>query len=511
VCNLGRPWLVPEFVIKQDDVTAAQASIEDVAACAALADAQVRAVLGRVMAQRRSAEVALGYVAALSPGTRANCWDLAEAAGYEGWGRMQALLRSYRWDWADLRAQLPGLAAGWLPGRDGDLIGPGIAIGETAQLKKGDATACVAPQHAGCTGKAGNCVTTVFSAFVTAAGQAWADSGVYMPKRWAGDLPRRRAAGIPAGLAFTTKPHLAIGQVRRLAAAGLPARWVAADEVYGRSGELRAACEAAGLAYVLIIPCDYQVTTAAGTVIRADEAVADAVFERRSCGTGTKGPRISDWALTATGRPRQFLLIRRLLSRPGQLTFYLCWAPEDRPATMTYFITIAGRRWPVEETFKTGKDVLGWDQSQARTWDGICRHTALAAVALLRQAAIRNALCGAIRLAPALAGPAAGTAGDHAAPDGGEDVNDADLRIPLGDAPVPARGGQPCPPRLGPVKLSVAETARLTRLAAQVTAGLISRARLAFALRWSARRRRHQATARWHHHSARLLAAAGTG
>ncbi|HEX9536641.1 MAG TPA: hypothetical protein VGA04_00520 [Streptosporangiaceae bacterium] len=59
-----------------------------------------------------------------------------------------------------------------------------------------------------------------------------------------------------------------------------------------------------------------------------------------------QGPRISDWALTATGRPRQFLLIRRLLSRPDQLTFYLCWAPEGRPATMTYFITIAGRRWP---------------------------------------------------------------------------------------------------------------------------------------------------------------------
>ena len=53
----------------------------------------------------------------------------------------------------------------------------------------------------------------------------------------------------------------------------------------------------------------------------------------------------------------------------------------------------------------------------------------------------------------------------------------------------------------------MAETARLTRLAAQATTGLITRARLAFALRWSARRRRHQATARWHHHSARLLAA----
>ena len=118
------------------------------AACAAQVDAQVRAVLGRVLAQRRSAEVAFAYVAALSPGTRANCWALAEAAGHEGQGRMQALVGSYVWDWGDLRAELAGLAGAWLPDREGDLIGPGIAIDETADLKDGDATACVAPQHA---------------------------------------------------------------------------------------------------------------------------------------------------------------------------------------------------------------------------------------------------------------------------------------------------------------------------------------------------------------------------
>lgn len=61
-------------------------------------------------------------------------------------------------------------------------------------------------QHAGCTGKVENCVTTVFSAYVTAGGQAWADFDVYMPRRWAEDLPRRRAAAIPDDLGFATKP-----------------------------------------------------------------------------------------------------------------------------------------------------------------------------------------------------------------------------------------------------------------------------------------------------------------
>ena len=304
------------FVEQINDSTAAVASIEDVAECTARADAQVRAVLRGVLAQRRSAAAAVDYVAALAPDVRANCWALAESAGHEGQGRMQGLLGSYRWDWKRLRDRLPALAAAWIPDAQRDLIGPGIAIDETAQLKKGDATACVAPQHAGCTGTVENCVTTVFCAYVTANGQAWVDFDVYLPQRWARDFPRRRAAGIPDDLPFATKPRLAMDQLDRLAAAKLPARWAAFDEVYGRSEQLRKKAAGAGLAYVAIIPCDYQVPLPSGTAIRADQAAAEAVFERRSCGNGSKGPRYSDWAMTATAIAGQYLLIRRLISRP---------------------------------------------------------------------------------------------------------------------------------------------------------------------------------------------------
>ena len=153
------------------------------------------------------------------------------------------------------------------------------------------------------------------------------------------------------------------------------------------------------------------------------------------------------------------------------------------------------------ETFKTGKDVLGWDQCQARTWDAVCRHTALAAVAQLRQAAARNHLCGDITLSDA---PAA-SRGDQRR-DGGNIVSDPG--IPLGDAPVPARSGQPCPPGIAAIRLTIAEIARIEHLARKHAAGLITRGRLAFCLRWSNWRRRHQARARWHHYSTRLQAAA---
>ena len=160
---------------------------------------------------------------------------------------------------------------------------------------------------------------------------------------------------------------------------------------------------------------------------------------------------------------------------------------------------------------KPARTCSGWDQSQLRSFEGICRHTALAALVQLRHAAIRAALHGEIALPPAPddgesapgAGPDAGRAGNDDA-----DADGADLMIPLGDAPVPARAGQPCSRGIGLIGLSVAETARLARIVAQYAGGLITRAQLAFALRWSARRRRHQAAARWHHYSARLHAIA---
>jgi SRSO17 transposase len=492
-------------VEKQETATAAMASIEDAAECGERADSLVSGVLGRVMRQQRSIAAAMDYVKALSRGTRANCWELAEEAGHEGPSRLQALLRRHKWSWAKLREELPGLAAECLPDDPGDLIGPGIAIDETAHLKKGKSTACVSPQHAGVTGKVENCVTWVFAALVTALGQAWIDFDVYMPKSWAEDPRRRCKAGIPDSLQFATKPELAIEQLRRLIAAGTRALWAAADEVYGRCGEFRDACRELGLAYVVIIPCDYRITLAKDTVIRADQAIAGAVFERRSCGNGTKGPRYSDWALIATADPAEFLLIRRLDREKSPYAFYLCWAPEGRPATMTYFITIAGRRWPVEITFKTGKDTLGWDTSQARTWDAICRHTALTALAQLRTAAIRAALTGAIVLATA--GPDTPADGQHTPHNAAADpVTTAGLQFYPYGAPVPVRGGQPCPPGIPPIGLSATETARIDRLARDWKAGLITAARAAFCLRWSHWRRRHQARARWHHYAARLQA-----
>ncbi len=96
-------------------------------------------------------------------------------------------------------------------------------------------------------------------------------------------------------------------------------------------------------------------------------------------------------------------------------------------------------------------------------------------LAQLRQTAVRNHLCGDIILPHAPA---------HASRDDGRDIG-SDPGIPLGDALVPAHSGQPCPPGIAAIRLAIAEFARIERLARQHAAGLITRARLAFCLRWS--------------------------
>ena len=167
----------------------------------------------------------------------------------------------------------------------------------------GKSAACVSPQHAGVTGRVENCVTWVFTALVTAFGQAWVDFDVYMPDCWAKDLRRRKKAGIREGLAFpATKPELALEQVRRLIAAGCGCCGPP-PTVYGRSGAFRAGLRALGLSYVVIVLCDSVITFAKNKVTRADQAIHEAVFERRSCGNGARGPRYADWAALATKDP----------------------------------------------------------------------------------------------------------------------------------------------------------------------------------------------------------------
>jgi len=351
------------------------------------------AQLAGVFAQARSRFTAFAYIGALlsEPGDRRSCWQLAGQAGHATPRRVQALLAEHRWDW---KAALAALQR-FIVGRLGD-AGAILAIDETAGLKKGTATVGVARQYAGITGQVENCQAVVFAAYVTARGHAPSGFRLYLPESWFRGRARRDRARVPARTRFAAKPALAAAMVTAAARARVPFSWVAGDEVYGRGGRLRQACETAGKGYVLAVPVNFAVRLASGrkaAVSAVAAIVPAAAWETRSCGPGCKGCRDYAWAWAATASPRHQVLIRRSLSGPADLAFYYCHVPQGRPVTLTALVTVTGKRWPAEECHQQGKGQTGPGQHQVRLWCSFCRHTVLSmcAQALLAVAAARPA------------------------------------------------------------------------------------------------------------------------
>jgi len=134
----------------------------------------------------------------------------------------------------------------------------------------------------------------VYLAYAGLAGHAMIDRELYLPKSWATDPRRCAAAGIPEEVEFATKPALAGTMIGRALDAGVPARWVAADEVYGADPGVRADLEARQVGYVLAIGCYRRVPTAAGP-IRADTLP-------KAPGRGSRPVRGLKGSATTTGR-----------------------------------------------------------------------------------------------------------------------------------------------------------------------------------------------------------------
>ncbi len=114
---------------------------------------------------------------------------------------------------------------------------------------------------------------------------------------------------------------------------------------------------------------------------------------RCSAGDGAKGPRVYDWA-TVDIRPLRepgkgyWLLVRRSLSNPEELAYYVCYGPAG--TTLEELARVAGTRWAIEECFEEAKGLVGLDQYEVRRWVGWYRHITLAMLAHAYLSAIKH-------------------------------------------------------------------------------------------------------------------------
>jgi SRSO17 transposase len=275
-----------------------------------------------------------------------------------------------------------------------------LVLDESGFLKKGTHSVGVKRQYSGTAGRIENCQIGVFLGYASPQGQALIDRALYLPQEWVADVERCQEEKVPENMTFATKPELGHQMLERAFAAGVPAQWVVGDSVYGADRRLRMWLEEQRRWFVLGIRKDEPLWSGFDQQ-RADERAAtltEDAWQRLSCGTGAKGPRVYDWALLPLPRWGQSadvlhaLLVRRSVA-DGELAYFVVFAPAE--TSLQALVTIAGMRWTIEECFEVSKNETGLDEYEVRHWPGWYRHITLSMLALAFLSAIR---CQALQL-----------------------------------------------------------------------------------------------------------------
>jgi SRSO17 transposase len=373
---------------QSDDTTTSSRSTPTDATASTIAGgraylADVARRLAPYFARSQSRDRVLAYLRGLlSEAERKNSWQVAEACGEPTPYGFQYLLSRADWDADAVRDELRTYGMQHLGDPHGVLV-----LDETGFLKKGRHSAGVARQYSGTAGKVDNCQIGVFLGYASPLGQVLLDRELYLPQAWTDDRERCRQAGIPEDRRFATKPQLAQQMLARALAAGVPATWVTGDSVYGDHRPLRRWLEAQPQAYVLAVSGKEYVGL--GTQLRQVKAILTSLsaegWTRLSAGDGAKGPRWYDWRWLPLAAPleagwHRWLLVRRSLCVPMELTAYVVFAPHA--TSLQEVVRVAGSRWTVESGFEEAKGEVGLDQYEVRSWTAWYRHITLAMWAL---------------------------------------------------------------------------------------------------------------------------------
>jgi SRSO17 transposase len=379
---------------------------ERVAASFAAFHAQFAPLFGRREARRRSEQYLRGLL--VQQTDRRNAENVAEVVPGASARTLQRFLTEAPWRHEAVIDRLQAYLAPRLASDDAVFV-----LDETGFPKQGRQSVGVARQYSGTLGKVGNCQVGVFLGYAAARGHALIDLRLYLPQRWTEDPARCQAAGVPAGIAFQTKPQLGLAMLRQARAAGhLPGCWLTADEAYGQVPSFRDALDADGWWYVLEVPKTTPLFDQPAPITRPPwsgrgrpptrarlaagapppttaEAVALSLaavdWQVLTVAAGAQGPRSYQFAgrrvwESGSGLPGRetWLVLRRNLDG-SELKYYLSNAPAD--TSLWTLGRVGALRWTVETEFQQEKGETGLDEYEVRRWAGWHHHITMALLA----------------------------------------------------------------------------------------------------------------------------------
>ncbi len=279
--------------------------------------------------------------------------------------------------------------------------------------KKGTHSVGVARQYCGELGKQDNCQVAVTLALANTHASLPIAYRLYLPETWAKDPERRAKAGVPEEIRFQTKPEIALDQIRRALAAGVPVGVVLADAGYGIDTGFRTTITALGLVYVLGVqsstslwppgsgplpPKPWRGQGRPPTRVRRHPAhspvsakdlaksLPESAWARVTWREGSQAELSSRFAAVrarpahrdyqrAEPHPEEWLLIEWPEHESEPSKYWLSNLPAE--TGIAALVKDAKARWRIERDFQELKQEIGLGHYEGRGWRGFHHHASL--------------------------------------------------------------------------------------------------------------------------------------
>jgi len=291
-------------------------------------------------------------------------------------------------------------------------------VDEKAHLKKGDKSAGVARQYAGCLGKVDNCQVGVYLSLTAHKYSSLTNTRLYLPKEWTANEQRCLDAGIPKEkIVFKTKQELGLEMIKEHIESGVHFDFINGDGLYGNGYEFSKGINALGKKYVLDVHSNQKIflqepviaipprqATQRGRVAAKLKAIAPDMsvleynntlrksdFKLVQIRKSTKGwitahihvKEIWVWDESNGDKQafKQTLIIKRPIHKKDQLKFSLSNIPAQKQSVEQFAFLQAQRFW-VEKCFRDDSHDLGMSDYQVRSYNGWNNHMALTCLAM---------------------------------------------------------------------------------------------------------------------------------